>query len=107
MTREEAGKLVALLFSTYPNTNVERRHVDAYVSGIVDLNADSAGQAAEKLRLSSKFLPAVSEIREAAAAIEHSKQAAVARLRESRRPSLSMAQLAKRDVAIVKPKVKR
>lgn len=66
MTREEAGQIISVLFSTYPNTTVERRHVDAYISGLVDLPADAAGRAVDRLRRTSKFLPSVSEIRECA-----------------------------------------
>jgi hypothetical protein len=65
MTREDAGKIVSVLFSTYPNTTVERRHADAYISGIIDLAADAAGRAVDRLRRTSKFMPSVSEIREA------------------------------------------
>jgi hypothetical protein len=64
MTREEAAQLVSVLFSTYPNTNVERRHVDAYISGLLDLPAAEAGRAVDRLRRTSKFLPSVSELRE-------------------------------------------
>lgn len=66
MTREEAGKVVSVLFSTYPNATLERRHVDAYVSGLLDLDAATVARAVDRLRRTSKFLPSVAELREAA-----------------------------------------
>jgi hypothetical protein len=71
MTKPEASQLVAILFGSYPSAHIERTHVDAYVSGIVDLPANVAAEAVTRLRRTSKFLPAIAEIREACAAQTH------------------------------------
>lgn len=67
MTPQEAGALVALLFSTYPQATLERRHAEAYVSGIVDLPKDAAGRAVDRLRRTARWLPTVAEVRDATA----------------------------------------
>lgn len=66
MTNNECYKLIGILFTSYPNASLSREHADAYVSGLVDLPHNAATQAVDRLRRTSKFLPAVSEIREAA-----------------------------------------
>jgi hypothetical protein len=71
MTRNEASQLIAILFASYPSAHVERTHVDAYVSGIIDLPASDAGESVTRLRRTSKFLPTVAEIRAACAAQTH------------------------------------
>jgi hypothetical protein len=71
MTRVEASQLVAILFGSFPSTHVERRHVDAYVSGIEDLEAQAAAGAVNRLRRTSKFLPSIAEIRAACADQQH------------------------------------
>jgi hypothetical protein len=69
VTRLEASQLVAVLFGSYPNAHVERRHVDAFVSGIVDLDAKGAAEAVTRLTRTSRFLPSIAEIREACAQV--------------------------------------
>ncbi len=70
MTKLEASQLVAVLFASYPSAHIERRHVDAFVSGIVDLDAATAAEAVTRLRRTARFLPAVAEIREACAQLQ-------------------------------------
>lgn len=67
MTTEEGFKIMAVLFATFPNANLERKHAEAYLSGIVDLPSDTVAKAVDRLRRTCKFLPSLSEIREAAA----------------------------------------
>lgn len=71
MTKLEASQLVAVLFGSYANAHLDRTHVDAYVSGILDLNAQPAAEAVTRLRRTSRFLPSIAEIREACAAQTH------------------------------------
>lgn len=67
MEKSEASKIVSLLFASFPSSHLERRHVDAYVAGIVDLPADAAGAACRRLVGTCRFLPSVAEIRSAVA----------------------------------------
>jgi hypothetical protein len=67
MTNTECFKLIGILFTSYPSARLETAHAESYVSGIVDLPLDAATKAVDRLRRTSKFLPSVSEIREAAA----------------------------------------
>jgi hypothetical protein len=71
MTKTEASQLVAILFGSFPSTHVERRHVDAYVSGIEDLEPQAALEAVNRLRRTSKFLPSIAEIRDACTTVQH------------------------------------
>lgn len=70
MTKDDAGKLIAVLFASFPSANLERKHVDAYVSAILDLDAKVAGEAVSRLRNTATFLPAIAEIRRAAADVQ-------------------------------------
>lgn len=71
MTKTEASQLVAILFASFPSARLDRTHVDAYVSGLVDLDGRTAAAAVTRLRFTSKFLPSIAEIREACAAQTH------------------------------------
>lgn len=71
MTKIEATQLVAVLVGSYPSAHIERTHIDAYVSGIVDLDAKAALSAVDRIRRTSKFLPSIAEIREACTAVQH------------------------------------
>lgn len=64
MTREEAFKLVGVLFTSYPQARLNQSNADAYVSALIDMPADAAARAIERLRRTSKFLPTISEVRE-------------------------------------------
>jgi hypothetical protein len=59
-----------VLFGTYPNATLERKHIDAYMSAIVDLPADAGSKAVDRLRRTKTFLPSVAEIRSAAADVQ-------------------------------------
>lgn len=71
MTNEECWKLIGVLFTTYPSANLDVKHAEAYASALLDLPRDAAIAAVERLRRSSRFLPSVAEIREAATAQQH------------------------------------
>jgi len=69
MTRDEAGKIISVLFATYPSATLTVKNVEAYASAILDLDAKVAGEAVNRLRLTKTFLPSISEIRACAADI--------------------------------------
>lgn len=69
MTNEEGFKIMSVLFASFPNANLERKHAEAYLSAIVDLPADAVGKAADRLRRTGKFLPSIAELRAATADI--------------------------------------
>lgn len=69
MNREDAAKVVATLFASYSHMQFTRANVEAYISGIIDLDAAAASLATERLRKGAKFPPAISEFREVCAAI--------------------------------------
>jgi hypothetical protein len=71
MTKTEALKLVATLFGSFPSAHIDRNHVDAYASGIIDLDAAVTAMAVDRLRKTARFLPTIGEIREAATAQKH------------------------------------
>lgn len=71
MTKVEASQLVTILFASYPSAHIDRTHVDAYVSGITDLDTKSAAGAVDRLRRTSKFLPSIAEIRDACTTQSH------------------------------------
>jgi hypothetical protein len=68
MKHDEAAKIVAVLFASYPHGKFDRDNARAYVDGIADLDAAACGAAAQRLIRTNKFLPSIAEIREAAAA---------------------------------------
>lgn len=70
MTKDEAGKIVAVLFASFPSATLERKHVDAYMSALIDLDAKVAGEAVDRLRRTATFLPSISEVRKTAADIQ-------------------------------------
>lgn len=69
MTKEECWKLIGLLFTTYPTANLDVKHAEAYSSAIIDLPADAAAKAIDRLRRTNRFLPSVAEVREATAEV--------------------------------------
>lgn len=71
MTKSESLKLVSLLFTTYPSANLDLKHAESYASALEDLPVEAAAKAIDRLRRTSKFLPSVAEIREAATAQLH------------------------------------
>jgi hypothetical protein len=97
LEKQDCFKLVGVLFTTYPSANLDTKHVEAYVSALVDLPRDSAAKAVDALRKAKVFLPSVAEIREAVAAIEQSKAAAAARLKSAEWTKLSRGQLVEYD----------
>jgi hypothetical protein len=97
MKHDEAAKIVAVLFASYPNGKFDRDNAKAFVDGIVDLDAAACGHAVQRLIRTNKFLPSVAEIREAYATLLQSKRAALARERSARIPTLTRAELIARD----------
>jgi hypothetical protein len=71
MKHEEAAKIVAVLFASYPQSKFDRDNAKAYVDGIADLEASATGTAVQRLIRTNKFLPSIAEIREAATAQRH------------------------------------
>lgn len=68
MKHHEAKRIVAVLLASYPNREFGAETASAYVEGILDLDAATCGLAAQRLIRTSKFLPTISEIREATTA---------------------------------------
>ena len=70
MTPTQSAKLVALLLAAFPNARAHVRDVEAtsslYERMLADLDVNAATAAAERLIATSKFLPSIAEIREAA-----------------------------------------
>src|SRR5688572_17253271 len=71
MDRDQAAKIVAVLFSSYPQSKYDRDNAQAFVDGIVDLDAATCGAAVQRLIRTNRFLPSISEIREACSARKH------------------------------------
>lgn len=60
-----------MLFSAYPNAKVGERTTALYEAMLADLDVKVARAAAQRLIATSKFLPTISEIREACADQRH------------------------------------
>lgn len=68
MTKTEAMKIVCVLFGSFPNARFNEQNFESYAEGISELDAATCGAAVLRLIRTSKFLPSISEIREAATA---------------------------------------
>lgn len=66
MTSTETKKLVAILIASFPAAKVSLDTVTVYERMLADLDYPAASAAVERLLATSKFLPTVAEIREAA-----------------------------------------
>lgn len=71
MTTVEAAELVAVLLGAYPSARVNEQTCKIYESMLKDLDRDSAARAVSRLLATSKFLPAIAEIRAEATTVEH------------------------------------
>ena len=73
MSPMQAAKLVAILIAAYPNSRSAVRDIDAtsalYERMLADLDVNVATAAVERILATSKFLPSIAEIREAALAV--------------------------------------
>ncbi len=68
MTKAESMKIVCALFGAFPNSRFNEQNFETYAESLLDLDAKACGAAAQRLIRTSKFLPTVAEIREAATA---------------------------------------
>jgi hypothetical protein len=68
--RSEAAELVALLVGAYPRGGITEATCAVYETQLTDLTYEAASAAVGKLLRSSRFMPTIAEIREAAAALE-------------------------------------
>lgn len=66
MTAQEAARVVAFLVAAFPTAKLDLDQAGTYALQIADLDLDEAQQAARELSLTSKWLPSVAEIRDAA-----------------------------------------
>lgn len=71
MTKPEAMKIVCVLFGSFPSARFTDQNFESYAEGLLDLDAATCGAAAQRLIRTSKFLPTIAEIREAATAQQH------------------------------------
>lgn len=71
MTKSQAMKIVCVLFGSFPNARFTDQNFESYSEGIIDLDARTCGVAVQRLVATSKFLPSIAEIREAATAQQH------------------------------------
>lgn len=66
MTEREVAKLVAVLIAAFPNSKISPETSAVYERMLRDLDYAAANAAIERLLATSKWLPTVAEIREAA-----------------------------------------
>lgn len=66
MTKLEVAKLVGVLMASFPNGKVAAETSAIYERMLADLDYPAANAAVERLLATSRFLPTVAEIREAA-----------------------------------------
>lgn len=66
MTRGEASKLVTLLAAAFPRAGVTTATSEVYEAMLADLPYPEASEAVARLLRTSRFLPTIAEIREAA-----------------------------------------
>jgi len=71
MTNSEVAKLVAMLLQAYPQAQFGPASSAMYERMLVQLDAAAALAAVEQIIRTSKFMPTISEIREAAALQMH------------------------------------
>lgn len=69
MKRAEAAEVVLMLLAAYPNAKLNPGTSAVYETMLGDLDAATARAAVQGLIATSRFLPTISEIREAALAI--------------------------------------
>ena len=65
MTTEQASALMKLLSASYPNATLSVETIAAYVHQLTDLEFPSTMTAVNRMIQTSKFLPAIAEIRTA------------------------------------------
>lgn len=70
MTKTEVAKLVAVLLAAFPNAKASAQTSTVYETLLADLDADAAAAAVQRLIGTSRWMPTVAEIREAALAVE-------------------------------------
>lgn len=66
MTEPQVAKLVAVLIATYPSAKITADTSAVYERMLADLDFPAANAAIERLLATSKWLPTIAEIREAA-----------------------------------------
>lgn len=66
MTHEETLKIMALLTAAYPQANIEEETIQIYIKFLLDLPCEAGQAAALELIASSRWFPAVAELRQAA-----------------------------------------
>ncbi len=69
MKKSEVAELVVVLFSAFPNAKVTEETNAAYERYLEDLDRERASAAVQRLIGTSRFLPSIAEIREAAAGV--------------------------------------
>jgi hypothetical protein len=70
MKQSEATMLVAGLAASFPRQALGERTVEVYVEALLDLDAALATQAVRTIQQTSRFFPAISEIREMVATLQ-------------------------------------
>ncbi|MFA5186374.1 MAG: hypothetical protein WC551_07865 [Patescibacteria group bacterium] len=70
MLKSEVGKLVQMLMAAYPNSKADPKTAAVYEMALTDLDLVKAQRAVLRLLSTTKFLPTISEIREAATALD-------------------------------------
>lgn len=63
---EEIVRILAPMFSSFPQTKADRNTVDNYVQMLRDIAPDVLADAVLKVKATCKFLPTIAEIREQA-----------------------------------------
>lgn len=71
MKRSEVAKLVGMLVAAYPHRETVGQTTRVYEENLIDLDAEPAGRAVQRLIRSSTFLPTIAEIRAAATEVSH------------------------------------
>lgn len=66
MKRVEVAKLVAMLMAGFPHKDMSELTTRVYEENLLDLDAEAAGRAVQRLIRTNTFLPTVGEIRAAA-----------------------------------------
>ncbi len=63
MKESEARVLIARMAASWPRVEWSQANTDAYVSALVDLDADELAVAIETIRRMATFMPSIAEIR--------------------------------------------
>lgn len=97
MTKAEVAEVVLLLMQAYPNARLNDGTSQVYEQMLVDLDARAVREAVVGLVKTSKFVPTIAEIRDATETVLNRAQAAAARARAARVPSLPRSALVARE----------